>query len=125
MMQEEQAQAFYSELTNTVNSLDSIRGIQVPKQDRKALLDYICKTDADGKTQYEKDYAQNTIKNLIDSAYFTMKGDTLLGEAKRSGETQATQKLRKLLRHQSKNHSTYNASEEKQTQAWDIASRYL
>ena len=125
MMQEERAQAFYSELTNTVNSLNSIRGIQVPKQDRKALLDYICKTDADGKTQYEKDYAQNTIKNLIDSAYFTMKGDTLLGEAKRSGETQATQKLRKLLRHQSKNHSTYNASEEKQTQAWDIASRYL
>jgi len=65
------------------------------------------------------------VNNLIESAYFTMKGDALLGEAKRNGQTSAANKLRTMLRHQTKNHSTINASDEKQPQAWDIASRYL
>jgi hypothetical protein len=54
-----------------------------------------------------------------------MKGDTLFKEAQRSGETSAVKKLRNTLRHSSKNHSTFNANEEKQPQAWDIASKFL
>ena len=122
--QEEQTKQFYESVTSTVNSLQDIRGIQIPKQDRKALLDYIFKTNADGKTQYEIDYVSNPTKNLIESAYFTMKGTTLLSEAAKNGESSATKKLKSMLRHSSKNHSTYNANEEKQSQIWDIASKY-
>ena len=123
--QEQQAMQFAEDLTNGINSLTNIRGISIPKEDKKALYDYITKTDADGLTQYQKDFQGNLVNNLLESAYFTMKGDALLGEANRNGQTSAASKLRNMLRHQTKNHSSYNVSTEKQPQAWEIASRYL
>lgn len=123
--QEQQAVQFAEDLTNGINSLANIRGIAIPKEDKKALYDYITKTDADGLTQYQKDFQGNLVNNLIESAYFTMKGDALLGEAQRNGQTSAASKLRNMLRHQTKNHSSYNVGTEKQPQAWEIASRYL
>lgn len=123
--QEQQAMQFAEDLTNGINSLTNIRGIAIPKEDKKALYDYITKTDADGLTQYQKDFQGNLVNNLLESAYFTMKGDALLGEANRNGQTSAASKLRNMLRHQTKNHSSYNVSTEKQPQAWEIASRYL
>ena len=121
----QQTEQFINNLNQSVGSLDNIRGVPVPKEDRKALLNYITKTDENGKTQYQKDFNGNLINNLLDSAYFTMKGDTLLGEAKRSGQTSAASKLRTMLKNQSRNHSSQNPSNNKQPQAWDIASKYL
>ena len=123
--QEQQAIQFAQDLTNGINSLTNIRGINIPKEDKKALYDYITKTDADGLTAYQKEFNGNLVNNLIESAYFTMKGDALLGEANRNGQTSAANKLRNMLRHQTKNHSSYNVGTEKQLQIWDVASRYL
>lgn len=123
--QEQQAAQFVEDLTNGINGLADIRGIAIPKEDKKALYDYITKTDSDGLTQYQKDFNGNLVNNLIESAYFTMKGDALLGEARRNGQTSAASKLRNMLRHQTKNHSSYNVGTEKQPQLLDIASRYL
>ena len=123
--QEQQAIQFAQDLTNGINNLTNIRGISIPKEDKKALYDYITKTDADGLTAYQKEFNGNLINNLIESAYFTMKGDALLGEANRNGQTSAANKLRNMLRHQTKNHSSYNVGTEKQPQIWDVASRYL
>lgn len=123
--QEQQAIQFAQDLTNGINSLTNIRGINIPKEDKKALYDYITKTDADGLTAYQKEFNGNLVNNLIESAYFTMKGDVLLGEANRNGQTSAANKLRNMLRHQTKNHSSYNVGTEKQPQIWDVASRYL
>ena len=123
--QEQQAIQFAQDLTNGINNLTNIRGISIPKEDQKALYDYIRKTDADGLTAYQKEFNGNLVNNLIESAYFTMKGDALLGEANRNGQTSAANKLRNMLRHQTKNHSSYNVGTEKQPQIWDVASRYL
>ena len=123
--QEQQAIQFAQDLTNGINNLTNIRGISIPKEDKKALYDYITKTDADGLTAYQKEFNGNLVNNLIESAYFTMKGDSLLGEANRNGQTSAANKLRNMLRHQTKNHSSYNVGTEKQPQIWDVASRYL
>lgn len=123
--QEQQAIQFAQDLTNGINNLTNIRGISIPKEDKKALYDYITKTDADGLTAYQKQFNGNLVNNLIESAYFTMKGDALLGEANRNGQTSAANKLRNMLRHQTKNHSSYNVGTEKQPQIWDVASRYL
>lgn len=122
--QEEQAQEFITNLTNTISSLDNIRGIKIPKSDQKELFDYITKVDADGYTKYQKDFNANMINNLIESAYFTMKGDTLLNEAKSTGRTSAANKLRTMLRHQSTNHSRYNVNENKQRSVVDLASQF-
>ena len=123
--QEEESKAFFQAVSTDINNLTNIRGINIPKEDRKALFEYIFKTDADGLSQYQKDFNKNLSKNLIESAYFTMKADSFVTEAKKTGETTAAQKLRQMLRHSSKNHSTYNADEDKQRQAWEIASKFL
>lgn len=123
--QQQQAAQFAEDLTKGISGLTNIRGISIPAEDKKALYDYITKTDADGLTQYQKEFNGNLVNNLIESAYFTMKGDALLGEAQRNGQTSAASKLRNMLRHQSKNHSSYNVQQEKTAPVWDIASRYL
>ena len=117
--QEEQSKQFFDTVTNDINQLTDIRGIAIPKEDRKALFDYIFKVDQTGMSQYQKDFNQNLSKNLIESAYFTMKADALITNAKKTGESSAAEKLRTLLRHSSKNHSTYNA-EDKQKSAVDL-----
>lgn len=109
--QEEQSKAFFGAVVNDINSLTNIRGIAIPKEDRKALFDYIFKVDQTGQSQYTKDFNKNLSKNLIESAYFTMKADALISSAKNTGETSAAEKLRKMLRHSAKNHSTYNADD--------------
>lgn len=117
--QEQQSRAFYEAVSNDINSLTNIRGIAIPKEDRKALFDYIFKVDQTGKSQYTKDFEKNLSKNLIESAYFTMKADALIQNAKKDGESSAAEKLRNMLRHTSKNHSSYNV-EDKQKSVTDL-----
>ena len=117
--QEEASRAFFDSVSHDIQGLTNIRGISVPKEDRKALFDYIFKVDQNGQSQYQKDFNKNLSKNLIESAYFTMKADSLISTAKRDGESSAAEKLRKLMRHQSKNHSTYNA-DDKQKSVTDL-----
>ena len=119
--QEEQSRQFFNTVSNDIKSLTNIRGIAIPKEDRQALFDYIFKVDQNGQSQYTKDFNKNLSKNLIESAYFTMKADTLINSATKAGETSAAEKLRKMLRHSAKNHSTYNA-DEKQKSATDLIS---
>ena len=121
--QQEQAQQFVTNLNSTIDNLKSIRGVTIPKEDRRLLFDYITKVDANGLTQYQKDFNKNMVNNLIESAYFTMKGDALIGEATRNGQTTAANKLRQMLRHTTKNHSTYNI-DDKQRSVADIASAW-
>lgn len=117
--QEEQSKAFFESVTKDINSLTDIRGIAIPKEDRKALFDYIFKVDQSGMSQYQKDFNENLSKNLIESAYFTMKADALISGAEKKGESSAAEKLRKMLRHTTKNHTTYNA-EDKQKSVTDL-----
>lgn len=119
--QEEQSKAFYDSVSNGIKQLTNIRGIAIPKEDRQALFDYIFKVDKDGYSQYQKDFNANLSKNLIESAYFTMKADTIINGAKQQGETSAAERLRKMLRHSSKNHTSYNADERKQKSVVDLA----
>lgn len=90
-------QKFFDDVVGEIKSLDSIRGIKIPAKDKKELLAYIFKADASGKTQYQKDYSKS-VKNLIESAYFTMRGDTLLDAAKKQGTSSAIKNLKNSLR---------------------------
>lgn len=90
-------QKFMDDVVGEINAMKDIRGIKVPEKDKKALLAYIFKADANGKTQYQKDYSKS-VKNLIESAYFTMKGDTLLDTAKKIGTSSAIKNLKQSLR---------------------------
>lgn len=120
--QERQSKEFMTKLNSSISNLKDIRGIAVPKEDRVALLNYITKVDADGYTQYQKDFNSNMINNLIESAYFTMKGDTLLGEARRGGQTSAANKLRTMLRHSDRKTSMRSFNDDKQRPLVELAS---
>lgn len=91
-------QQFYDNVVSEIKGLKNIRGITVPEKDKKVLIDYILKPDTDGKTKYQKDYAKGGVKNLIESAYFTMNADKLIEAAKREGNNSAIDKFRRSLR---------------------------
>lgn len=124
--QEEQSKQFYDDCMNQIKSLSSIRGVQIPKEDRAKLADYIFNVDQDGISKFQRDYnnKDNFINNLITTAYIIMKGDSFISTAKRDGESSATEKLRKMLRHQAKNHTAYNV-EDKPKSVVDLASRFF
>ena len=97
---EEQAkrqQEFFNTVVSEIKGLDNIRGIKIPEKDKKTLMDYMFKPDSDGITKYQKDYAKNP-KNLIESAYFTMKGDALINIAKKEGNKTAFDKFKSNLK---------------------------
>ena len=104
-------QKFFDDVVGEIKSLDNIRGIKIPPKDKKELLAYIFKADANGKTQYQKDYSKS-VRNLIESAYFTMRGDTLLDAAKKQGTSSAIKNLKNSLRSTSvsKNTKRINSS---------------
>lgn len=124
--QEEQSKQFYNDCMNQIKSLSSIRGVQIPKEDRAKLADYIFNVDQNGVSKFQRDYnnKDNFINNLLTTAYITMKGDSFVSTAKRDGESSATEKLRKMLRHQAKNHTAYNV-EDKPKSVVDLASRFF
>ena len=122
----EQQRTFYTNVVDEIKGLKNIRGIAIPEKDKKVLIDYILKPDADGRTKYQKDYAKGGVKNLIESAYFTMNADKLLEAAKREGNNKAVERFRNSLK------STSVSSKSKQAQTssndepiWFSAARKL
>lgn len=119
-----QQQNFYNSVVKEIEDLKDIRGIKIPKEDKKQLLNYIFKLDSDGRSQYQKDYAK-TNRNLIESAYFTMKGDKLLSAAKQSGESSAIKKFKSTLSSTKRVSSKQKMDNKTATPIWEIASRQL
>ena len=94
---EKQQQEFFQNVVSEIKGMNSIYGIDIPEKDKRALLEYIFKPDANGVTKYQKDYAKS-LKNLITSAYFTMKGDSLITIAKQKGRKDALDNFKNSLR---------------------------
>lgn len=118
--QQEQFNTVVSEL----KGMDNIRGIKIPQKDKQALLEYIFKPIADGKTQYQKDYSKS-VKNLLESAYFTMKGDTLLKAAKSEGSNAAINKFKNSLNRTGVSRKTKRQDNTSTESMWDSFARQL
>lgn len=118
--QQEQFNTVVSEL----KGMDNIRGIKIPQKDKQALLKYIFKPTADGKTQYQKDYSKS-VKNLLESAYFTMKGDTLLKAAKSEGSNAAINKFKNSLNRTGVSRKTKRQDNTSTESMWDSFARQL
>lgn len=118
--QQEQFNTVVSEL----KGMDNIRGIKIPQKDKQALLEYIFKPTADGKTQYQKDYSKS-VKNLLESAYFTMKGDTLLKAAKSEGSNAAINKFKNSLNRIGVSRKTKRQDNTSTESMWDSFARQL
>lgn len=117
----EEQQKFYTNVVTEIESLKDIRGINIPKEDKKVLRDYLFKVEGDGKTKYQKDYSKS-VKNLIESAYFTMKGDTLIKSAQKTGETSAVKKLKQTLNSTKVGSSKHGMDNEAPAPVWSMSS---
>lgn len=123
---EKKQQEFFSNVVSEIKGMNSIYGINIPEKDKRALLEYIFKPDSNGVTRYQKDYAKS-LKNLITSAYFTMKGDDLITIAKQKGKKDALDSFKNSLRgggvsKKSKRQITNNDST---STIWDTFARQL
>jgi hypothetical protein len=121
-------QKFVESVQTSVDKVDSILGIPISAKEKKDLLDYIFKPDADGTTKYQKDYAKD-YKNLIESAYFTMKGDSLIKKVTQKATSQATKNLQDKLANKGKRTKNSGGSTEQSKSStlapWENVSRHL
>lgn len=117
---EQQKQKYIEDVELTVNTLESVRGIPISDKEKKQLMDYIFKPTADGRTKYQKDYV-SSVKNLIESAYFTMKGDTFIQKVQRKANSDAAINLKKKLSSTSKRRQTPSGG----NSAWGLLSSQL
>ena len=122
-----QQRVFYDNVVNEIKNLNNIRGIAIPEKDKRVLIDYILKPDSDGMTKYQKDYRKGGIKNLIESAYFTMNADKLINSAKREGNNSAIEKFKNNLKNTSVNTKTRSANTVKKDDdtIWGSFTRHL
>lgn len=122
-----QQREFFNNVVSEIKSMDSIYGIDVPEKDKRALLEYIFKPDANGVTRYQRDYAKS-LKNLITSAYFTMKGDTLIDIAKKKGKKDAIDNFKNTLTKNSgvsKRSKRQILNDDGNSSIWDAFTRQL
>lgn len=123
---QKQQQKYMSDVEQTVGSISDIRGIPISEQEKKKLVSYIFKPTSDGMTQYQKDYIKNN-KNLIESAYFTMKGDTLVDKVKRKATSDAARNLKKKLAEKGKRTKDQSQGQKNSSVSaiWGLASSQL
>lgn len=120
----ERQQTFVADVVGNIKTLKDIRGIAIPEKDKQVLLNYIFKADTNGMTQYQKDYSKS-VKNLIESAYFTMKGDTLLDTAKKLGTSSAMKNLKQSLKNNGAVTGTKRINTSSSNSIWSSAVRNL
>lgn len=114
----ERQQNFFQEVQTSVEQASSIRGIPISSKEKKDLMDYIFKPESDGRTRYQKDYAKD-YKNLIESAYFTMKGDTLIKNVTKKATSQAARSLQEKLANKGKRIKGSGGHGNNTTHSWD------
>lgn len=94
--QQQRQQEFFNNVKDEIKGLTDIYGISIPEKDKRALLEYIFKPTSKGITKYQEDYSKS-LKNLVTSAYFTMKGDSIISIAKKEGKKDALDNFKNSL----------------------------
>lgn len=117
-------QAFYGTVEQTIKELDNVRGISISQKDRQELLEYIFKPESDGKTRYQKDYMKSH-RNLIESAFFTMKGDKLIKTVEQKATNDAIKNLKDKLKSKKITRSSTSTNYDETSNVWDLISGQL
>jgi len=92
----EEQQKYVGSVKDEIEALSDIRGIPLTTHEKKELFEYIFKPTQTGKTRYQEDYIKSQ-KNMIESAFFTMKGDAFVKKVQKKATSEAASRLRKKL----------------------------
>lgn len=117
-------QEYFDTVVNEIKGMDNIRGVKIPEKDKQTLLEYIFKPTSDGMTKFQKDWSKS-VKNLIESAYFTMKGDTLVKAAEVKGQNAAINKFKNSLNRTGVSRKTKKQDNTSTESMWNSFARRL
>lgn len=117
-------QEYFDTVVNEIKGMDNIRGVKIPERDKQTLLEYIFKPTSDGMTKFQKDWSKS-VKNLIESAYFTMKGDTLVKAAEVKGQNAAINKFKNSLNRTGVSRKTNKQDNTSTESMWNSFARRL
>jgi DNA-binding transcriptional regulator YbjK len=128
--QRKQQLKFVQDVDKLVKDTSSVMGYRLSEKDKQELLEGIFKTGKDGLTEYQRKY-QSNLKNLLESAFFTLKGDVLEKNITKKATTSAVNSLKEKIR--SKGKSTKNTASEidddgskrKTSNVWDVLGSQL
>jgi len=82
------------------------------------------RTTSEGKTQYQIDYIKDK-RNLIESAYFTMKGDAFVKKVQTQANSEAARKLKQKLENKGKRGKNQEGQSDNFSSSWLEASSFL
>ena len=117
-------QRYIESVEKTILDVKDIRGIPITDAERKKLMDYIFKPTSEGKTQYQIDYIKDK-RNLIESAYFTMKGDAFVKKVQTQANSEAARKLKQKLENKGKRGKNQEGQSDNFSSSWLEASSFL
>ena len=117
-------QDYFNSVVTEIKGMDNIRGVKIPEKDKQILLEYIFKPTSDGMTKFQKDWSKS-VKNLIESAYFTMKGDTLVKAAEVKGQNAAINKFKNSLNRTGVSRKTKKQDNTSTESMWNSFARRL
>ena len=120
----EQQQAFFTTVENEIKAINDVRGITISNKDKQELLEYIFKPESDGRTRYQKEYMKSH-RNLIESAFFTMKGDKLIKAVEQKATSDAVKNLKDKLRSKKVTRSSTSTNFDEARSVWDLVGGQL
>jgi hypothetical protein len=89
-------QDYYNSVVSYIESLQDVLGVPVSAAERKKLQAYMFKPDTDGVTKFKKDY-ESSIAPLVQAAYLTMNGNTLVNKVTKKASSDAVKALKLKL----------------------------
>ena len=95
---EKQNKEFVDNVIKYVNNLNDILGVEVDSKTKKEMVDYIFRVKPDGSTAFQKDYATDMVKSLVESAYIKKYGDLLVNKTSKKATDAALNKVRDKLK---------------------------
>ena len=117
-----QQQKFYDDVHETIKNIDNIRGIQISDKEKKELLEYAFKVESDGATRWQK---EQTIKNMLEAAYFSKNADSLIKKIEKSVETKTAKKLKDTLASNKRPRGINQSHEDSSSSLLSISSQLL
>jgi hypothetical protein len=91
-----QEKAMFDSVLATIKDVKEIAGVPVKEADKKGLVDYMFRIQPNGRTKWQEEYGKDLL-NVVQSAFFSMKGSSVISSAKKTGETDAVSRFKKAM----------------------------
>lgn len=89
---------FVETVESKINSTNDVYGIKISKKDKEELMKHVFEVGKDGKTQQQRDYAENPVEYLIITSFAYKNKDKIKSLLQGKVETSAVQKFKEKQR---------------------------